>query len=324
MTTSGTLEAETPKHEIDTVDEPLDEDSVVGTSQFTVDLKKLLREQISDIDKPVLLYGEKGAGKGFIAARIHQYSRRSAGNFAIFDCSLCPPQEHLGEIFGAAENDGLPLRGLIHQTRGGTLVLKEIAELNPRAQVELDRYLKSTDARQGPYGLFPANTRIIATSSEPIRLQLSLKVFREDLFYLLNCIEIAIAPLRERKTDIQPLIEYFSNDFVMVYRRVKKQFTEEALRHLESYYYPNNVQELKNIMERLYCMTNRSIIDVCDLPAEIQNQNAVFVDNEFSLANVENNHIRKVLRIVNGNRREAAKILGISERSLYYRLKNIG
>jgi DNA-binding NtrC family response regulator len=283
------------------------QEDLIGKSNFIANIKEFITTKISNLDNPVLLSEEYGCEAEYVAYHIHKHSKRCSKPFLKMDCSQLPKSAHESKLF---------INGLVEKANGGTLLLKNILELSIEAQSRLAKYIKDE--------LEKANTRIIAIMDDQLKMNISFKTFRKDLYYLLNNIRIDIIPLRERKEDIEDYLTYYEKRCQAKYKKNKKMFSIDALEIINNYYYPGNTKELKNIIEWIYLTVDKDVVKAKDLPLEMKNykEENPFNQNEFCLDKIINRHISKVLKMVGGNRKKAAVILGISERSLYYKVKN--
>jgi len=232
--------------------------------------------RIGDADATVLIYGESGVGKGLIASLIHQHSRRSTkGQFVKVDCSAIPSALIESELFGyeggaftGARREGKA--GLLDQANQGTAFLDEIGELPLFLQVKLLSVLQDHKIlRVGGTTPLAMDIRFICATNRDLEKMVEEGTFREDLYYRLNVIPIAIPPLRERKEDIFVLTLSFLNKFCEKYHR-KLSFVPEAMDCFHEYSWPGNVRELENIVERLVVLSQTDLIEKADLPEKIR------------------------------------------------------
>ncbi|MGD0266260.1 MAG: sigma-54 dependent transcriptional regulator, partial [Candidatus Methylomirabilota bacterium] len=215
-------------------------------------------ERIAGSEANVLIEGESGTGKGLMAQAIHQQSPRARGPFLAINCSGFQDQLLESELFGyekGAFTGAIGLKqGLFEVAGQGTLFLDEVAEMSPAMQAKLLQVLDSRDFRRvGGTRVHRADVRIIAATNKDLAQEVQAACFREDLYYRLNVVSLAIPPLRERKEDIPLLIEHFLKQFGTSYTR--KTLSPEALQLLTDYAWPGNVRELGNLVERLVILT---------------------------------------------------------------------
>ncbi len=286
-----------------------------------------MRKVLVAIDKAasssatILITGESGTGKELVARAIHYRSPRASAPFVPINCGGIPEPLLESELFGyvkGAFTGAVETRAGFFQTaEGGTIFLDEISETSLMMQVKLLRVLQDKEiflvgARQ-PYKV---DIRIIAATNKDLLTLVKKDEFREDLYYRLNVITIDIPPLREKEEDILLLVKHFSSKFAKEFGKTIPSFSEEALQVLKSYDWPGNVRELENIIQRLIIMTESDVIDIPDLPSLMRFSALRGVSPNRTLAEVEAEHIRIVLASVGGNKTQAAKILGITRKTL--------
>lgn len=212
--------------------------------------------QIAPFPTSILLHGESGVGKEVIASLIHQYSPRNKNPFIKVNCSAIPESLFESELYGyekgafsGANKEGKP--GLLELANGGTILLDEIGELPLSFQVKLLRTIQERELRRvGGTKIIPLDIRIISATNKDLKDLVSKKLFREDLFYRLNVVDIHIPPLRERRENIKPLVLYYLKHFSKNYH-IKKEISKDALAYLELYSWPGNIRELRNLIENL-------------------------------------------------------------------------
>jgi two-component system response regulator HydG len=274
----------------------------------------------------VLISGESGTGKELVARAIHYGSARASAPFVAVNCGAIPEglleSELFGYVKGAFTGATESRAGFFQTADGGTIFLDEISETSPAMQVKLLRVLQDKEVCMvGATRTRSVDVRIAAaTNREPASL-LEKGVLREDLFYRLNVITIAIPPLRARGDDILLLADHFAAKFAQELGRTAPRFTDKALRALREYNWPGNVRELENVVQRLVLMAESEEIDVFDLPSLMRFSALRGTGLDRSLAEVELEHIRNVLASCGGNRTQAARILGIDRKTLREKLK---
>ncbi len=287
-------------------------------------------DEVAQSDVTVLIEGESGTGKELVARSIHLKSRRSERPFIAVNCAALPEQlleaELFGHVKGAFTGAVASKPGRFQLADGGTLFLDEIGDLSPKGQGDLLRVLEDGGFRMvGGTDLVRVNVRVIAATNKRLQETVTAGKFREDLFYRLQILPISIPPLRERAEDIPVLIEDFLEHFVAKHKRRRKEMSAEAIELCQRFPWPGNVRQLRYMIERLVITHRGSTIEVADLPdflrAHDQSVTTFTVRPDMSLAEVEKLHIRQTLTHVTSNRDEAAKVLGISRRTLQYKLK---
>ncbi|MFP8488628.1 sigma-54-dependent transcriptional regulator [Gracilimonas sp. Q87] len=301
-------------------------------------IKKLLRilPQIAKNVAPVLIQGESGTGKEVFAHQIHKHSNRSEGPYIKINCANLPSElvesTLFGHIKGAFTGATSDREGAFDAAQKGTLLLDEITEIDITVQAKLLRVLQENEFyRVGSQKPVHADVRILATSNRNIAESIADKQFREDLYYRLNVFPIEIPPLRHRKGDVPLLANYFVDKYTKKYDMEKKELTEEVLNHLMSKEWRGNVRELNNKIHRGVILAQNS-----DKITTEHIDNAMFsnVDNNLSeevlnnadvplmsLEEMELKLIKKALNHTNGNQKEAAKLLGITDRTIRNKLK---
>jgi DNA-binding NtrC family response regulator len=308
---------------------------LIGTSGPILDVFILIGK-VAETDSTVLICGESGTGKELVAEAIHNYSQRKDKPFVVINCAALPDNLLETELFGHERGafTGAVSRkaGRFEMAEGGTIFLDEIGELPPSLQSKLLRVLQErTFERLGGTETIHGNFRVLAATNRDLESSVHEKVFREDLYYRLNVVRIEIPPLRERRSDIVPLAEYFleqyseRNGFGMV------GFSDEAILTLQSYFYPGNVRELENMIERAVLMARGRVIMSEHFPTKASthgNGDARVLEIDLlalpfhkSIAELEKRLIRKVLKETAGNKSEAANRLQINRRLLYNKME---
>ena len=293
-----------------------------------------LIKQVAQSDVPVLLRGETGVGKDLVARAIHERSKRSDKPFVAVNCGGFTEELFASEIFGhkrgAFTGAHADKPGRFALAEGGTLFLDEIGEVPIKNQVELLRVLESREYQPlGEPQVRRANVRIIAATNRDLERSVGDGSFREDLYYRLNVVPIDIPPLRQRQEDIPVLVETFLDEACRAQERPQKRLSSEAMGCLLAHTWPGNVRELRNIVQRLVVTAPDLVIHPQHLPAELA-EVAEVAPSHFSVrlgssaAEVEAELIRQTLQRVTSNRRKAADILGMSVRSLQYKIKEYG
>jgi DNA-binding NtrC family response regulator len=292
-------------------------------------------EKIAPLDSTVLLTGESGVGKGVLARLIHSHSTRCEKPFITVSCPAMPRELLESELFGhekGAFTGALKRRiGKIEAAKGGTLFLDEIGDLPPDLQPKLLNVLQDREfQRVGGEELLQADIRIIAATNIDFQQKIADGEFREDLYYRLSVIPIEIPPLRERIDGMGHLAEALLKKIATRQNRSKLAIAPEALQVLREYEWPGNVRQLENILERSAAFCDEGRIETKDLPREVKNE--VSASSEFNisglggipLSQLEKEALAQTLRLCNGNKAESARRLGITEKSVYNKLKRHG
>jgi two-component system response regulator AtoC len=293
--------------------------------------------KIAEYKTTVLLTGESGTGKELVARALHEQSPRKDGPFVAVNCGAIPETLLESELFGHKKGSFTDAvrdkRGLFVEASGGTLFLDEIGEMPLGPQVKLLRVLQEQIVRPiGDTQDLKVDVRVIAATVRDLAADAQVGRFREDLFYRLNVIHLALPPLRERREDIGPLVEHFIE---RTNRKLGTQMTgcsAEAMKLLYDYAWPGNVRELENTIERAMVLSDGPRIEAEGLPEKIrvvrdpirQSLSAGEMSIKKTTRVIEEELIRKALRETKGNRTNAAKILEISHRALLYKIKEYG
>jgi DNA-binding NtrC family response regulator len=302
--------------------EPMPATEMVGFSSQMVEIYKTV-SRVAPTDAPVLIEGESGTGKELVARLIHKNSKRAAGPFLPVDCGSIAPALMESELFGAvrgaftgAERDRT---GLLEAAGGGTVFLDEIAEVDGAFQLKLLRFLQEKEVRPlGSSKHRKVDVRVVAATNRNLRSMVEDGSFRKDLWFRLNVVHIHLPPLRERRADIAPLAEHFLRQLNGRYQR-RVHFAADAVKALEEYAWPGNVRQLEHLLERLVIL---SPIDTLD-GAAIREASMTLEPSQKkveSLADAEEEQIRKVLAATGGNKSRAAEILNIERKTLYRKL----
>lgn len=286
-----------------------------------------LINKVAKTDSTVLILGESGTGKELVARDIHQQSKRKKYPFVAVNCAAFQEtlfeSELFGHVKGAFTGAHETRLGLFEAADGGTLFLDEIGELPVNVQAKLLRVLESGEIRRlGESKVIPVDTRIIAATNKELAFEVEKGLFREDLFFRLNIVQISLPPLRKRKDDIPLLAEHFLKT-----RRAdsdEKEFCHDALESMMKYNWPGNIRELQNLIENMLIVVDHKLIGVSDLPEKIRGhivQKDYGLDTDISLSDLEKRQIIKTLSKMDGNKTRVAETLGISIKTLYNKLK---
>ncbi len=309
-------------------------DNFIGVSDAMKEVFSLIR-QVADTTSTVLITGESGTGKELVARAIHAQSSRKNNPFVTVNCGALPEtlleSELFGYMKGAFTGAVANRQGLFEAANGGTIFLDEISATTPALQIKLLRVLQEREfKRVGGTADIRVDVRVIAASNKDLPGEVARGTFREDLYYRLNVIPINLPPLRERKDDIPHLVEYFLKKKAS--GRSVKSLTPEALKILISYRWPGNVRELENVVERLSIMSSGDAIGSEHIPDAMRNfaPSPELVpldipddglDLEGLMRNAERTLLHKALQRTQGNKTEAAKLLGLSFRSFRHKLQ---
>lgn len=311
-------------------------DVIIGTSKEHEKMMTLI-DQIAPYDATVLLQGETGVGKSFVAKEIHYKSDRADQPFMHINCAAIPENLLESELFGykkgaftGASHAGK--KGLVEQAHGGTLFLDEIAEIPLPLQSKILQLVQDkTFIPIGGTKPKEVDIRIIAATNADLLQMIKEKRFREDLYYRLNVVSITIPPLRERQDDILPLLYHYLNIYALKYGK-NVTFTEDLLHFLQHYDWPGNIRELENMVERLVVTATSQQIDTSALPEKVlqripENQSVTHTLNGETLpeylSRIEKMFIQKAQKEFSSTR-AAAKFLGLTQSSYMRRLKKYG
>lgn len=307
-------------------------DQMVGDSEPMQRVYQLV-EMVADSDVTVLLTGESGTGKELISRAIHHKSPRVGGPFITMNCGALPDNLFESELFGyekGAFTGAMATKvGRFELADGGTLLLDEVGELSLKSQVDFLRVLETKEFRRlGGTKLITVDVRIIAATNRNLEEAVKQGDFREDLYYRLNVVPIRLPPLRDRADDIPLLVDRFLAECATQHHRESKDVSREAMRLFRVYGWPGNIRQLRNLMERLVVTVRDKTIQPEHLPEEIQaskeNTHTLLVTLGTSLEQIEKDVIQRTLAEVTNHREHAAKLLGISLRTLQYKIKEYG
>jgi len=295
-------------------------DNIVGNGENMQKVYELIYK-VANIDTTVLLYGESGTGKELVAKAIHYNSHRKERPFVAIDCGALTESILESELFGHVKGSFTGAisdkKGLLEGASGGTVFLDEINSISTMMQAKLLRVLQEKEIKRvGDVKSVKIDTRIIAATNVNLEQKVEKGGFREDLFYRLNVILIEIPPLRERKEDIPLLVKHFLDKL-----SISKKVTKEVESVLLNYNWPGNVRELENIIERGAVLSGDQIT-LKDIPEKLKNiQESTLLKDVVS--RVEESHIKKILQLFKGDKKLAAKELGLDLATLYRKLQKL-
>jgi len=283
----------------------------------------------SSTSATALITGESGTGKELVARAIHYGSARSSAPFVPVNCGGIPEglleSELFGHVKGAFTGATESRAGFFHSADRGSIFLDEVSEMSLAMQVKLLRVLQDRQiCMVGSDRARKVDVRILAATNKDLPTLVKKGIFREDLFYRLNVITIAIPPLRERGRDILLLARHFAGKFAEELGKPPSRFSDDALEVLGNYNWPGNVRELENVIQRLVVMTDGELIEVPDLPSLMRFSALRERGFTRTLGEVQAEYIHNVLASVGGNKTRAAEILGIDRKTLREKLKGTG
>jgi two-component system response regulator PilR (NtrC family) len=313
---------------------------IIGRSREMMDVFDMIN-RVATSKASVLILGESGTGKELVAKAIHAKSPRANKPFVVVNCSAIPEtlieSELFGHVKGAFTGAVTNKAGLVEEAHTGTLFLDEVGEIPVFVQAKLLRFLQDREFRRvGGVESGKVDVRVITATNRNLETEMQEGRFREDLYYRLNVIRVRIPPLREREEDIPVLIEHFLKKFAKEQRKNIKKVSALAMRVLCNYQYPGNVRELENIIERCVTLERSDQLTAEHLPdrlVEGSEPDVVTGDPDFPAGGInldqatqdlEKKLILRALEMAGGNRARASRLLGITLRSLRYRLMKLG
>lgn len=281
--------------------------------------------RVAASDSIVLIHGASGTGKELIARLVHASSPRAERPFVPVNCSSIPDTLLESELFGhekgAFTNAYQTKPGLVEVANGGTLFLDEVGDISPVVQPKLLRFLETGDFRRvGGTNELRVDVRVVSATNKDLEAEAGAGRFREDLLYRINVITIRIPPLKDHREDIPLLVDYFLEKKSKA--KAVKRLSAEALQVLMAYDWPGNVRQLEHVIEGAIILSPTDVIGSSDLPLPTNEKNAV--TGSLRMEDIERQHIERVLKMLNGNRKKTAEALNISEKGLYLKIKEYG
>jgi len=308
-----------------------DAKEIIGHSEQIQRVLKLV-EKVADSDSTILIAGDSGTGKELIAKRIHYLSRRGDGPFVSINCGALPKDLLESNLFGHVKGSFTGAvrdqEGLLAVAGGGSFFLDEVGETLPATQVKLLRALQEREIIPvGGTKPRKIDVRLIAATNADLERAVAENRFRADLYYRLNVIQIRLPALRERKEDIEEMVEHFLRKLTV--GKEPKSVSKEARDVLLAYDWPGNVRELENVIERAVILTENGVITPEDLPDRVlqggKGRGSLVIDNpNMTLDELEREYILKVLHHTGGQKKRASEILGINPSTLYRKLLAYG
>ncbi len=280
-------------------------------------LENVKKFAVSDL--PILISGESGVGKELIASTIHEVSKRCDGPFIPINCGAIPDtmleSELMGHEKGAFTGAYIKKLGLLEIANHGTLFLDEISELDLQLQSKLLRVIETGSFfRVGGIKEIKVDVRFVSATNKDLKKDIDSGVFRPDLYYRISALTIQIPPLRDRKEDIPLIVDHIIRSNASF---KNKKVSRKALDILSEYSWPGNVRELQNVIHRALFLSKTNVIEPHDLPPDLMSDRKISGQR---LEDIEREHILKVFREVNGQKRRAAEVLGIDPKTLYRKL----
>jgi DNA-binding NtrC family response regulator len=297
---------------------------IVGRSPLILEVFAKIR-RVAPHFRTVLITGATGTGKELVAHALHSLSPAAPGTFAVCNCAAIAEtlveSELFGHVRGAFTGAMQDKVGLFEYANDGTVFLDEISELPLAAQAKLLRVLQNHEVqRVGSPVPRPLEVRVIAATNRNLRSMVGEGTFREDLYYRLTMVEIALPRLAERREDVPLLQRHFLAKFASEYKKPVAGMTRRAQTRMAMYSWPGNVRELENVLGNACMMAQGPVIDIGDLPETVRGQVGIFAGQDevlLSLEESQKRHIARVLDYVNGNKSQAADILGVSRATIY-------
>ena len=308
-------------------------DNITGRSAAMQEIFSTIT-RVAPTRATVLLAGESGVGKDLIARAIHFHSPRRDRPFVKINCTALPENLMESELFGyekgAFTGAAQTKPGKFEQADSGTVLLDEIGDVPASIQVKLLRVLQEREIeRLGSNKTLHIDVRVIAATNSDLRAALEQGTFREDLYYRLNVVPISIPPLRARREDIPFLAEHFVRTFGADNASPVQSITEAAIKKLTEYHWPGNVRELQNVIERSLVLCSGTILDAGDIKLETAPRPRAqtgehLLPDGMTLDEYEQSIIREALQRAEGNKSQAARLLGLTRNALRYRLAQMG
>jgi len=314
--------------------ETLSNQTTIITQDLAVQRLLETARQIASTDTSVVINGESGTGKELMARFIHEHSPRANGPFVAFNCGALHEELAASELFGHEKGafTGATARkiGLFEAADGGTLFLDEVTEMPLLMQVKLLRVLQEHELmRVGSTEPVNINVRVVAASNRDLKDAVDKGLMRDDLYFRLNVVTLSLPPLRERREDIPLLAYYMLRKYSTIIGHDVQEITPEALQRLVEYDFPGNIRELSNFIERGVALSSGPELGIEHLPHSLGALTVRVFTPEIAtlpttLEEQETEHIISVLKMADGNRTKAAKMLGIDRVSLWRKLKKLG
>jgi DNA-binding NtrC family response regulator len=313
-------------------------DKIISGSRHMQQVLDMVRKVAQSDASTVLIQGESGTGKELIARAIHMESSRRDKPFMAINCAAVPEtlleSELMGHEKGAFTDAKAQKRGLFEMSDGGTIFLDEIGDMEMGMQAKLLRILEErTFRRVGGVKEIPVDVRIVSATNQELLKKIEEKTFRNDLYYRLQVIPIYLPPLRERRDDIMPLVEFFLRHYSKEFGKPIAGVSKMARKFLEEYDWPGNVRELRNIIERAIILENEETLMLEHLPRELISKTGDIASGPMNLRippegidieDVERELIRQSLEMAEGNQSKAAKKLNLGIDAFRYRMKKFG
>ena len=319
------------------LDERFGFEGVIGDSPLMRDVIERLK-RIAPTNASVLIQGETGSGKELVAQSIHQNSPRKNKPFVALNCAALSENilesELFGHVKGAFTDASADRVGKFEYAHGGTMFLDEVGDMPPATQIKLLRVLENGEiTRVGSNHPVKVNVRILSATNRDLEEAIAAGTFRSDLYHRLKVVTIRLPTLRQRSQDIPILIDYFVKQFSGQHGKQIRGMSPAARRKLLAFDWPGNVRQLRNVVESMVVVDYDGLLDLDDLPDELAGPPETHSEPATAslsalagkpLAEIERLFVTETLRLAGGNREEAAKMLGIGERTLYRKIREYG
>ncbi len=306
-------------------------DRFLGKSPQAREIERLL-PRLADVDATVMLLGESGVGKSFVARLLHESGKRASRPLVVTNCAAIPEGLIEAELFGhekGAFTGAARMRvGAFEQAGDGTLFLDEIGELSLAAQAKILRALEDRQfQRLGSTRSLPFNARVVVATNRDLDAMVEAGTFRQDLFFRVCVVKLTVPPLRDRGEDIEQLAQQILADMAKAQARRVTRFSDEAMRHIRRYPWPGNVRELRNVIEQALVYGETDVVELSDMPALRAQLSEPEANDERSVtlpanaAWLERENIQAALQVTGGNRTRAAALLGLARATVYKKLQ---
>jgi transcriptional regulator with PAS, ATPase and Fis domain len=304
---------------------------IIGQSEAMKQVEDLVRK-VSPTDTTVLVCGESGTGKELVARAIHRHSGRSDKPFVVVDCGSLVENLFESELFGHVKGSFTGATatkyGRLELANGGTVFFDEIGNISINIQTKLLRVLQERQiTKVGSSQVINVDVRVVAATNKDLHQATQTGTFRDDLFYRLSVVPITLPPLRDRRGDIALLAGYFVRKYNQKRKKTVRAISDRAMKALVEYDWPGNVRELENAIERAVVLTENEVIEPSDLlyyGLSVETASGSAADGPQRLADVEKEHIARMLKKCAGHRGKTADALGIDRKTLRFKLRQYG
>ncbi len=306
-------------------------EAIVGQSEGMKEVEDLVRK-VSPTDTTVLVCGESGTGKELVARAIHRHSSRNDKPFVVVDCGSLVETLFESELFGHVKGSFTGATatkyGRLELANGGTVFFDEIGNISINIQTKLLRVLQERQiTKVGSSQVINVDVRVVAATNKDLHQAAQTGTFRDDLFYRLSVVPITLPPLRDRRGDIPLLADYFLRKYNQKRKKTVRAISDRAMKALVEYDWPGNVRELENAIERAVVLTENEVIEPSDLlyyGLSVETPSSLGVEGPQRLADVEKQHIARMLKRYAGQKGKTADALGIDRKTLRFKLRQYG